>query len=274
MKKGIPIYFTLIILFLITNVISYSDYKECKKECTGNRVIFEEKCNNQLSVCENELNEVISNCNTLEKTEKYNCLKIYRNSLSLCKNEKRECIRENTLFFSRCHLKCLYEKKNIACEDGKYKGGDFFLKDCNICECKFNGRTSCKPTSYCNFNNPNLKKQECESSNGLFQKLCAGSIYSSKCTTEFFCQCAGNLGFQCPENYSCLLDFQLNMNRRGQFAQDWVKLPKFIKMGNIGVCVKKPELLNCGNGICENICDSFDCSISETKYNCPDDCKV
>jgi hypothetical protein len=200
-------------------------------------------------------------------------LKKFNEESKICNENKKTYLKNNDNIFSRCIKKCLYFNKNITCENGTYNAGDVFLRECNKCECSFNGRISCKTTEYCNFNNISISKEKCQAANGLYQALCAGSIMSTKCTREVYCQCGGKLSLSCSEDYTCLYDFYLNNNRNGQFAQEWIKLAEYRKIGNVGICVKKPAIASCGNGVCEDICKDYDCSLAETKYNCPQDCK-
>ena len=271
MKKGILFAGFIFILILVSGVLSM-DYKECSKDCIKDTQAKTNECNSKLIICSENSNTHLNSCSSLNSKNKTQCLKDARNELTKCKNDKKACLKDIDNSISKCKKKCLYIGKNITCEKGKYNAGDVFLKDCNKCECNFNGKTSCKTTEYCNFNDLSISKEKCEASSGLYQKLCAGSIMSTKCTIGTYCQCGGKLNLTCPGDYTCLYDFYLNKHRSGQFAQEWVRLAEYKKMGNIGICVKKPVISSCGNGICESTCKEDNCALSETKYNCPEDC--
>ncbi|MBS3078853.1 hypothetical protein J4218_01915 [Candidatus Pacearchaeota archaeon] len=277
MKNKIVILFIGLIfsLILISGVLAM-EVKECTKECIRNTSIKINECHSNFSNCLENAKIDLKECSSFSGKNKTICVKDARNEITQCNSDKKTCLKNIDNSLVRCKKKCLYDGKNITCEKGKYNAGDIFLNGCDKCECNWNGRVSCKTTEYCNFNvnDLNISKENCETNNGLYQPLCAGSIMSAKCTQEVYCQCGGKLNLTCPSDYTCLYDFYLNKNRRGQFAQEWIEFPNYRKIGNVGICVKNPNLASCGNGVCENICDNENCSLAETSYNCAKDCKI
>jgi hypothetical protein len=264
----------VLFLYIIVGTVSAADFKDimnCKDDCADVKTSESHYCLNIYDICKIEADKIMVECSSYTKKEKYTCLTRYRTELKICNDAKRACAKKVDSDFNRCVKICLYKDKNITCSNGRYKAGDVFLQDCNQCECMFNGKTSCKSTNYCNYQNISTNRLTCENNSGLYQQLCAGSLYSMKCTSEVYCQCGGNFDYKCPENYTCLKEFFLNMNKKGQFAQGWRKLPE-IRIGDVGICVKNPILNNCGDGICENIVK--DGKISETYKNCAQDCTI
>lgn len=268
MKRSSFIIGILFCLILISNVAAV-DFKQCQKDCIKNVQINTKSCNYNFQNCNDLALNYLKNCSFLYGKNKTNCLIDGRYEISKCVSHKKDCLKDIDNNVARCKKKCSYEGKNVTCENGKYSAGDLFLNGCEKCECNGNGKVSCKTSEYCNFNELVNKKEEC---NGLFQKLCAGSIMSTKCTQEVYCQCGGNLNLSCGNESICLYDFSLNDKRGFQFSQGWVEFPNYKKLGNIGICVKKPIMYSCGNGICENKCIDGNCSLAETSYNCGD-CK-
>lgn len=276
MKRSlILIIFVISIALTIQNISSLStlELKFCKNICVSDKKDGLSICNNDFNSCKSQSKTIFNSCLTLTRQERYDCLKNFNIEDKKCSDDKRNCIKNNEFKYSVCINKCIYSDKNITC--GNYNAGDRFLNSCNVCDCSFHGKISCKSTEYCNFidNSLTYTKEVCESNNGLYQELCAGTIQSTKCVNQKFCQCGGTLNLGCPGDSICLYDFSLNKNRVGQFKQDWVKFPQYQKIGNVGICVKKPILSTCGNSICDNICKDLDCSNAETSYNCPEDCK-
>lgn len=257
-------------IFLIHNVIA-SEYSDCNKECIKNASNSLKACNDDYNICNSESNIALKSCNILSGNEKYSCIKEAKDKKNICNNDKKACLKQKAESLSLCKKKCGFIGKNITCLGGLYSAGDIFLNDCNKCECNSNGKISCKTTEYCNLDK-NIVKNSSLCSNGLFQKLCAGSIMSTKCSQEIFCQCGGNMNYSCDNESICLYDFALNNKAGFQFSQGWIRFPDYKKIGDVGICVKKPNILTCGNSICENVCNGTNCSVAETSINCPNDC--
>ena len=262
----------LIFSLILINGVLAIDFKQCQKDCIKDTQININDCTSKFSICSEDAKIQLNHCSYYSGKNKTACMKEARTGITLCSTDKKTCLKEIDDSVKQCKKKCSYVGKNITCEKGKYNAGDIFLQGCEKCECGGNGKVSCKTTEYCNFASLESSKESCESNNGLFQKLCAGSIMSTKCTQEVYCQCGGKLNLSCGIGSMCLYDFYLNKNRRGQFAQEWVRLAEYKKLGNVGICVKTPEITSCGNGVCDNVCYN-NCSLVETSYNCPEDCK-
>jgi hypothetical protein len=250
MKKGI---ITIIILTFIASIFiaSASETGNCRNECAGIKNIQINNCSLSYSTCK-------ENCN------------IKRVCANKCYNDEKTCTNIVNSDFLRCSKKCSYLGKNITCLGGKYNAGDIFLDSCQICECGYNSRLSCKKTDFCNFNEILNDSGKCISSNGLFQPLCNGVYYDIVCSKANFCLCDGTNNYTCSADYYCLHNFNPSLTRRGYTVSGWKTLLGF-KLGNIGICVKKPELPLCGNGVCDNIIS--DNNSGETSLNCPQDCK-
>lgn len=271
MKRRILFIGIIFALILISGVLS-SEYSYCIRGCVLDTQDKINNCISEFNICSENAKNELSACSSFYGINKTLCVKESRNHLTKCNTDKKACLKDIDNNIKRCKKRCFYVGKNITCENKKYNAGDVFLKNCERCECNSNGKISCKSSEYCNLNPFDISKESCESDKGLFQKLCAGSIMSTKCTQEVYCQCSGNLNLSCGNDSICLYDFYLNKNRRGQFAQDWVRFPEYKKLGNIGICVKKPVLENCGNNVCDNICNNENCSLAETSYSCEEDC--
>jgi len=190
--------------------------------------------------------------------------------LNKCNKEKINCLKLVNSDYSKCSKKCAYLGKNITCLGGKYNAGDVFLDSCQICECGYNSRVSCKKTDFCNFNEFLNDSSKCESNNGLFQQLCNGPYFDIVCSHDNYCLCSGFDNYSCPENYYCLHNFSLSLTRRGYTIAGWKTLLG-VQLGDIGICVKKQQIDSCGNGVCENIVKPG--KEAETFLNCPEDCK-
>jgi len=272
MKRSILFIGLIFSLILIGGVLA-ADFKQCNKECVNETQIKMNECKSNFTICSNNAKISLKQCNSYSGTNKTTCVKNSRTEMNKCTDDKKTCLKDIDNSVNRCKKKCFYAGKNITCENGTYDAGQEFLQGCKKCECGYNGKISCKDTEYCNFESPFISKETCETGNGLYQQLCSGTLYSMKCTSETYCQCDGNFNYSCPNGYLCTHNFLLNQNKKGQFTQGWRKLPQ-IPIGDIGICVKKPELNNCGNGICEEIvCMALNCPTPETIYNCPQDCK-
>lgn len=253
MKKGSMLkicVFLFILLLSFSLVNAANENKICKKECTNNRLLDNQNCQSEYESCRKEC---INN----------------RKCINSCYNEKKECQKETSSSYLKCSKKCSFLGKNITCW-GKYNAGDSFLSGCQICECKYNSRISCKKTNFCNFKEVLDDKNTCETNNGLYQQLCNGPYFDIVCSQANFCLCDGSNKYNCPENYYCLHDFSLSLTRRGFTILGWKTLLG-APLGDIGICVKKPVLESCGNGICDNIVSEG--KEAETILNCPIDCK-
>jgi hypothetical protein len=263
----------IIFSLIIVNTVLASEYSYCIRGCIVNTQDNIDLCISEFNICQYNAKTHLNDCSFYFGKNKTTCIKEARGELTNCNLDKKTCLKDIDNNINRCKKKCSYIGKDITCENKGYNAGDVFLKNCDRCECNANGKISCKTTEYCNFNSFDISKESCENNNGLFQKLCAGSIMSTKCTQETYCQCGGKLNLSCGNDSICLYDFYLNKNRKGQFAQEWIRLAEYKKLGNVGICVKKPQLISCGNGICENICNNENCSLAETSYNCKEDCR-
>ena len=180
------------------------------------------------------------------------------------------CFRFLNSDFLDCQKYCAFKDKNITCENGKYLLGETVAIGCRICKCKDNGKLSCKKTDFCNFQDISTNKDECMMSGGLYQQLCNGPYFDIVCSKDHFCLCEGINNYSCAPGYKCLKEFSNSLTRKSNTIPGWKTLLGF-SLGDIGICTKVPELINCGNGICENkICKN--CPEPETSYNCPEDC--
>lgn len=271
MKRSILLIGFVFALVLINGILG-SEYSSCIRGCVIDTQSKINNCISEFRDCSDVANQALKDCSLV--INKAQCVKDSRAELTKCTVNKKTCLKDIDNNVNRCKKRCSYIGKNITCENRKYNAGDVFLKNCERCECNSNGKISCKTSEYCNFASFDISKQYCEENNGLFQKLCAGSIMSTKCTQETYCQCGGKFNLSCGNESICLYDFYLNKNRQGQFAQEWVQLSGYKKLGNVGICVKKPLLIDCGNGVCDNVCNNEDCSLAETSYNCAEDCKT
>jgi len=254
MKRNI-IYIVIALIFF-SSIISISalntgEIKTCKADCNSNKLTIVENCSNIYLLCKN-------NCNK------------NRGCMNNCSNIQKVCIASVNTYFSKCSKKCAYVGKNITCNNGKYNAGDVFLDKCQICECGYNSKVSCKKTDFCNFNDILNDRNTCQSSNGLFQQLCNGPYFDIVCSKDSFCLCNGVNDYNCPNNYYCLHNFSLSLTRRGYTIAGWKTLLG-VHLGDIGICVKKPQLESCGNGICDNLI--LPGKEAETSLNCPEDCK-
>lgn len=250
MKKGIIIVFFILLITASILLVSANEIKDCRNDCINEKKINNGNCSSTYLSCKDSCNKTRVCLNTCYK-EKANCLKIVNSN------------------FVKCSKKCAYIGKNITCLNGKYKAGEVFLDKCQICECQYNSRVSCKKTDFCNFNEVLNDKNICESNNGLYQPLCNGPYFDIVCSGDNYCLCDGNNDYSCPENYYCLHNFSLSLTRRGYTIIGWKTLLG-VQLGDIGICVKKPQLESCGNGICENILNEN--KEAETNLNCPEDC--
>lgn len=254
MKKGLVLSYLLIIL-LIPSILGIS-VKECKSDCYFNQTLILNNCSNIYSACNHDCS---FNITVSQRKCKANCYSSYKS-----------CIKGSDSVFSSCLKYCNYVNKNITCENGKYKLGETFLDKCNVCRCEYNKKTVCQKTQFCNYDPPNLNQTLCEKNNGLYQQLCNGPYFDIVCSKDAFCLCDGNMDYSCPLGYYCLHEFSSLLTRKYQTIPGYKTLLGY-SLGNVGICVQKPVLKDCGNGICEN--KIIVNTIAETIYNCPIDCK-
>ena len=256
MKKEVYLFIiSIIIILLLIITISSLTIPECKKECTTNKTKDQNICENKFDTCKNI-------CNSRD-----------RKCLSNCSSERKTCLDKKNSDYLNCQKKCSIIGKNITCLKGKYYPGETFLQGCDSGYCNYDSKVTCKKTNFCNYQGQNLTENICKINNGLYQQLCNGLYYDIVCSADNFCLCDGKNNYSCPGEYYCLDNFSLSLTRRGQTITGWKTLLGF-PLGDIGICVKKPILNNCGNNLCENICIEKDCSNTENFLNCPQDCKI
>jgi hypothetical protein len=272
MKKGEKIILltgTLILVLILVNlnlILAMSSEQRLINECKRESTINQREANN---LCNNEFKECINSCSEIS----YYLRK--RECNSFCSLEKKDCSDKIKFQFSSCSRDCRLKisSVNISCENGKYLIGDMFLKDCEVCKCNYDSKISCKKTNFCNFKSVRIDKEYCEENNGKYLALCNGPYFDIICSKASFCLCEGLNNYSCPEDYACIKQFNINLNvRKSETIPGWKTLIGQT-LGDVGICAKKPDLANCGNGICEDIvCMSLDCPNAETKLNCPEDC--
>lgn len=259
MKKVILYLNILIILLILVNLAfaltpeESKQIRACKKNCT-----IDEK--NIIDGYKTDYNYCIKNCSGKNK----------QTCIFLCKDDKTFYLNKLKFIFENCKRDCINKIKNpdATCLSSKYRAGDIFLQDCSICRCDFNGKISCKKTPYCNFDKVAAKEQDC--TNGFYHELCNGPYFDIVCSKYKYCICSGNNEYTCPEDYTCVKNFTLSINRRDNTIPGW-KTKIGEDLGDIGVCGKNPMLTDCGNGVCDNvICKA--CDTAETVLNCPVDC--
>lgn len=249
MKKILMLAISILAIILLTSLVFALSAKDCKKECS-----FAKR-------------DSIYNSNAEFKLCKQNCnLTNYGKCVANCSNEKRIIIKRTNQEFSNCNEKCKYA--GITCENGRYKGGEVFLEGCNRCVCGLNSKISCIKTDFCNYN-AKINKSYCELNGGFFNQLCNGPYFDIFCSKDNYCICDGFNNNSCPSDFFCMHNFSISAGRKANTIPGWKDLLGK-KLGDIGVCVKKPVLGSCGNGICENIMTNE--TDSETRHNCPVDC--
>lgn len=242
----------LIILSSIPQVSALSHSSavlECKKDCKEINNENMIKCSQKFDSCK----QICSDKKCLKK----------------CTEEKISCLRDIKREFADCNKYCKYAGKDIKC-NGKYKLGENVAIGCEICKCDIRG-LNCKKNDFCNYKNVKLSKEECSSSGGFYNQLCNGPYFDIVCSKDNFCLCEGDNDYKCPEGYTCMKEFSLSLTRKSYTIPGWKTLSGFA-LGDIGICAKMPDLINCGNGVCDNkVCGN--CPEPETKYNCPNDCR-
>ncbi len=251
MKKRIAL--LIIGLLIATSLIflaSASESRICKNECNNIKNLDKKDCHSNYESCKEECTD--------------------RKCIRLCYNENKNCSKEVNSEYLKCQKKCKYINKNITCMNGKYKAGETFLQGCEICECNYKKRISCKKTDFCNFKDVLNDKNICETNNGLYQQLCNGPYFDIVCSQSSFCLCDGDNNYNCPDEYVCIHNFNPSLTRRGYTITGWKDLLGF-SLGDIGICAKKPVLESCGNGICENVV--IEGEDAESPVNCPMDCE-
>ena len=256
MGKGIIILlglFTVILFISISFVFAISTtnqklISQCKKDCVNNEKTSKDSCNFNYTAC------LIGCSNNKECSYE-------------CNLEKNNCIGRVVFIFANCAKNCNFMFSNITC--GNHSLGEIFNQNCSICRCEINSKVTCKKTDFCNYNKVLRNQDQCVSNNGLYQPLCNGPYFDIVCSKDNFCLCDGEGNYTCPENYTCLHDFSLSLTRRGYTIAGWKTLLG-VQLGNIGICVKKPLLESCGNGVCEN--KLMEGKEAETRLNCPIDC--
>ncbi|MFA5993034.1 MAG: hypothetical protein WC796_04985 [Candidatus Pacearchaeota archaeon] len=305
MIKRKIIFFALTFVFLLAFVavssaasLSSEDLlkiSECKKNCgifqEEERIICKqsynsctESCNEASSLCLEQQKGILNSCKNSCKDQKscvYGCSKEFNNNKRIlcrqidckatCSSEYSKCKIDVKEKYKECPKNCRYTALSInnTCEDGRYQGGDKFLRDCEVCTCEFDSKVNCKKSDFCNFQNLNVSKDTCVASGGFFQQLCKGPYFGIGCGREYYCQCGGNNGYTCPTNYTCIKEFK-GPGIKQQSVSGWKTLLGK-DLGNIGLCAKNPVLESCGDGICNNVLAPGS-DVAETSFNCPRDC--
>lgn len=250
-------YFLLVFLSIIFigGVYALSeDINQCKRECSSGKSGAIKECTNEFKSCKascmqenkNCLNEVRSDlkecksrcsdgnciklCNDISKNETKMCSK--KECDLECTSDKKVCLEYAGFEYSNCPKACDLGLKNVSCL-GNYSAGQVFEQGCDLCVCSFSGEILCKKTKYCNFDTANVNKQSCLNSGGLFQGLCTGPYFDIVCTSKNYCLCSGNSEYSCPDNYSCVTDFNIPV-RRGTI-EGWKDMLGR-DLGNIGIC--------------------------------------
>jgi len=271
----------------------FSKIAECKKNCgifQEERVICKQtydsctsSCNEASFLCLEKQRGILNSCMALcdQKSCIYNCSKEFNNNKRLfcrqadcktiCSSNYSSCKIDTKEKYKECPKNCKYTALNVnsTCENGKYQGGDKFLKGCNVCTCGFNSKVTCKKSDFCNFQNLNVSKDKCLAAGGFFQELCKGPYFGIGCGKEYYCQCDGTNGYTCPANYTCIKEFKGPGIKQQSISGLKTKLGK--DLGDIGLCAQNPVLESCGNGICDNLLTPGS-DIAETVFNCPVDC--
>jgi hypothetical protein len=146
---------------------------------------------------------------------------------------KTKCIRDLGTYNHDCLEECSSILKPKGCLDNTIKIGEVFTEGCNICECKINGKISCKKEEFCNMN-VSVEENSCVQAGGLYQQLCNGPYFDIVCSAQNFCICGGNFNYTCPQNNICLKDF-ISPNKRLTTITGWKTLSG-VALGDIGVC--------------------------------------
>lgn len=252
----------IILVLLISSVIAITSAENLEiRECKKSILSYKKQLTNKISL---DYKACKIDCKNIEKKEISKCI-------TSCSEDKRY---ESDLLKFRVgnyQNNCKYSILNpdAKCLGDKYNAGDIFLDACKICRCDFNEKITCKDTEYCNYNDININEEQCTNNGGLYLQLCNGPYFDIVCSKKKYCLCSGSNNYTCPKDYDCIHDFMVSLNRRDNTISGWKSLLGEA-LGNIGICAKKPVLINCGNGVCDNILSED--SIAETKYNCPSDC--
>lgn len=233
MKKGEKFIFlgiVLIIALLSVSMISALSPRkpviDCNKKCTSERTAMTKICNSEHKSCR----EI---CNS----EKESCLDIIEQTFDLCRgscynsssnSKDRECNR--LCSFARIELKKTCAKQDCLNECRTEK------KTCNdnIKNSTANCKAACEAESAGLITN----KEECESSGGLFYKLCNGPYFDIVCTQDEFCICSGKSNYTCPQNYICDKKIKDFLPRKTNTISGYRDLSGNL-LGDIGVCRKE-----------------------------------
>lgn len=248
----------ILIVFLISfaAAISFTSsdkhaINECKKNCTFEKKYEIKECNSIYRECRQDCND--HQCHKTCSDERKNCIKEK-------KENSRQCIQSCPYIILNISITCSYNNQT-------YNAGERFLYECDTCQCSYNGIVQCRQSPACNFNNFTISREYCESNNGFYYQLCTGPYFGIKCTQNYFCMCNGNNNYSCPNDYVCITNFKFEeVQSRNPLWKDLLGN----KLGNIGICAKKPFIITCGNNICDNILNNQ--STAETSLNCPEDC--
>lgn len=181
-----------------------------------------------------------------------------------CSQKRRECLDSKQELYKICRGRCPYSVQNITCSNGQYQVGDVYLDGCDKCRCNPTGEISCSNTINCNLENLSISQQECQSNGNLFQPVCKGNYFRLRCTRPSYCLCYDS----CPDDYVCVKNFTVKVKSE----IDTYIGPQGEPLGDVGICAKRPDLLECGNDICESACLGNDCSNAESAFTCPEDC--
>lgn len=214
MKKrallGIVLIFSL--MYLVSAFHS-TDFKNCSTECRTTQKEGLDSCKANYETCKQECND--SSCT------------------KNCSKEKTACVRNANENYKECKKDCKAEVMP-KCLNETYKYGETFAQGCELCECKANGKVSCKKESFCNLN-VTVSEEECSQNGGFYQALCNGPYFGIVCSQKEFCICGGDNNFTCPADYQCLTDF-VSPNKRTTIG-GWKTLLGN-PLGEIGVCGK------------------------------------
>jgi hypothetical protein len=229
-KKGICLLLIAIIMvlssfsFILAENFTLDNnlIKQCKKECTLNNNMELEKCKTSYQDCIN------------------NCPKISKICKKECNNNKSNCNFIIKFVFSNCNNECKFKITNLntTCENSKYNSSDVFLKDNEICRCRYDGKIKCKKNPFFSASFY-IDKEKCINSNGLFQQLCNGPYFDIYCSKEFYCLCNGNNNYSCPDNYECLEKIPKGLLLKRTNTISGYKTLLGLDLGNIGICIKK-----------------------------------
>jgi hypothetical protein len=264
MKKNciiIAFFLTILLLNLVFALTTEQnkDIRDCKKKILLDKKTDYDNLNSDYNTC-------LISCKSLEKTYRQDC----RSSCFETKNINREIIKFMYQNYDKNCRKTILAPDS-KCEEGKYNVGAIFLDGCKICRCNFDDEIYCMTTPYCNFKDINIKEDECIENNGLYQKLCNGPYFDLVCSKNKFCLCEGAGNYACPEDYICIKEFRLTLNRRDNTIPGW-KTHLGKDLGDVGICAKKIAMDRCGDGVCDNLMNSFN-DAPENNFNCPEDCQ-